>query len=419
MFALQQKETTITGNYWRLNACLNTTATHGRSCGTNLVVFAIEEAEPRFETLTDGFIGLAPSSKQANTASSYNMLDQMVEHGMITKKQFGVHTRMRNSTEDPSQFRFGGYNEELFKSGHAQQWIKTVDNESWMIEIAKVGFTSFMAYNETIKALIDPGYPFIALPLDDFNEFKDKLSEIDETHPVECEALDWCFFQKPCVDIIPDMLDMTFTLPTEIANIGDTYRVPPRTYLYDEYEENSGKSFCHLGVIGQKQSDNEHVILGATFMEHFYVTYDATDPEQLRIGISYELNNVNDALRAEIIFASILLAIIVLVLSAIFTYMCVKREQRRKQHEAREYIKKQRMMCLDEDEEEVEEEKKSHEQKSKRPARGALDDDELETTDPNSFLKPSKGGALDDSDDDDDNRSLFMTENEKAIGSLL
>ena len=215
------------------------------------------------------------------------------------------------------------------------------------------------------------------------------------------------------------MIDMTFTLPTEIANIGDTYRVPPRTYLYDEYEENSGKSFCHLGVIGQKQSDNEHVILGATFMEHFYVTYDATDPEQLRIGISYELNNVNDALRAEIIFASILLAIIVLVLSAIFTYMCVKREQRRKQHEAREYIKKQRMMCLDEDEEEVEEEKKSHEQKSKRPARGALDDDELDTTDPNSFLKPSKGGALDDSDDDDDNRSLFMTENEKAIGSLL
>ena len=63
-----------------------------------------------------------------------------------------------------------------------------------MIEIAKVGFTSFLAYNETIKALIDPGYPFIALPLDDFNEFKDKLSEIDETHPVECEALDWCFF---------------------------------------------------------------------------------------------------------------------------------------------------------------------------------------------------------------------------------
>ena len=110
---------------------------------------------------------------------------------MIAKKQFGVHTRMRNSTYDSSQFRFGGYNEELFKKGHAQQWINTVSNDSWMIEIARAGLSSFIAYNSTIKALIDPGFPFIAMPLDDFEEFKNAISE---DYPVDCNSTDWCMF---------------------------------------------------------------------------------------------------------------------------------------------------------------------------------------------------------------------------------
>ena len=75
------------------------------------------------------------------------------------------------------------------------------------------------------------------------------------------------------------MIDMHFQFLSEVDGIPNTYRIPPRTYLYDEFEEHSGKSLCHLGVIGQKQSDQEHVVLGATFMTHFYVTYDATDPE--------------------------------------------------------------------------------------------------------------------------------------------
>ena len=83
MYALQLQDTKITGNYWELNACLNTTATQGRSCATDLKVFAIEEAEPKFTLFADGFIGLAPTAqKTAATAngdqeivSSYNMLD--------------------------------------------------------------------------------------------------------------------------------------------------------------------------------------------------------------------------------------------------------------------------------------------------------------------------------------------------------
>ena len=42
----------------------------------------------------------------------------MYKHQMISKKVFGFHTHMWNSTEDPSVVRFGGYHEDLFGKGH-------------------------------------------------------------------------------------------------------------------------------------------------------------------------------------------------------------------------------------------------------------------------------------------------------------
>ena len=56
-------------------------------------------------------------------------------HHLLTKKQFGVHTHLWNSTEDPSQIRFGGYNEELFKAGHKQVWLDTLNKTTWIVEV--------------------------------------------------------------------------------------------------------------------------------------------------------------------------------------------------------------------------------------------------------------------------------------------
>ena len=47
---------------------------------------------------------------------------------------------MYNSTEDPSQIRFGGYNEELFKEGHKQAWMKTMSKLSWVVKFSNAGF---------------------------------------------------------------------------------------------------------------------------------------------------------------------------------------------------------------------------------------------------------------------------------------
>ena len=69
-----------------------------------------------------------------------NFLQQMHDRGMIAEKTFGVHTRLYNSTEDPSQIRFGGYNKELFKEGHKQAWLKTESKLSWVVKFSNAGF---------------------------------------------------------------------------------------------------------------------------------------------------------------------------------------------------------------------------------------------------------------------------------------
>ena len=75
----------VEGHWWMLNACFNTTTD---ACATNLIVYAIQKAKPWFNTLGDGYFGLAPSSAVVGDLddSSNNILEQMYFHSMITKK---------------------------------------------------------------------------------------------------------------------------------------------------------------------------------------------------------------------------------------------------------------------------------------------------------------------------------------------
>ena len=62
--------------------------------------------------------------------------------------------------------------------------------------------------------------------------------------------------------------------------------MPPKSFLYDDIDEKTNMTICHLGIVSQVRNDMDHWILGQSFMENFYVTYDATDPKQLQIGLS-------------------------------------------------------------------------------------------------------------------------------------
>ena len=119
----------VKGHYWMTNTCLNSTTA---ACATSMLVFAIQEASPNILTLGDGYMGLAPGIGDL-ADSQNNLLEQMFKHGMISKKQFGVHTHMWNSTDDPSMIRFGGYDETSFKKRHRQVWLNTLNSTTWEI----------------------------------------------------------------------------------------------------------------------------------------------------------------------------------------------------------------------------------------------------------------------------------------------
>ena len=215
-----------------------------------------------------------------------NALDQIHDRGMIGKKMLGFHTHMYNSNEAPSEMRLGGYNEELFKKGHEQVWLNTTDTMSWEVKFNSVDFHRENVYND-MHALIDPGYPFIGMPFHEFETFKEVLADKFPDHPIDCETEDWCHFGVPCDDIRKDMPDLKFSFPIEHHLLSTAvYTVRSDSFLFKNIEEDTESETCHLMIVPQKFSEFDHFILGQVFMENFYVTYDATNPDQLRVGIS-------------------------------------------------------------------------------------------------------------------------------------
>jgi len=49
-----------------------------------------------------------------------------------------------------------------------------------------------------MSALIDPGYPFIAMPYSAFEIFKKDVMEAYPDEPVTCTNMAWCYFFTPC-----------------------------------------------------------------------------------------------------------------------------------------------------------------------------------------------------------------------------
>jgi len=82
---------------------------------------------------------------------------------------------MREEDERNSTIRFGGYDETLLEKGHNVVFINTLDNKSWKLPLLQVDFASDNFLGTSTEAIINPGYPFIAAPLAEFNKFKDDL----------------------------------------------------------------------------------------------------------------------------------------------------------------------------------------------------------------------------------------------------
>ena len=64
-----------------------------------------------------------------------------------------------------------------------------------------------------------------------------------------------------------------------------TYEIPASSYTADG-KDYAGDNICNLYIIGQSFSDVSYWTLGESFLKHHYVTYDASDSSQPRVGLA-------------------------------------------------------------------------------------------------------------------------------------
>ena len=138
-------------------------------CLLNFEVFAINATKPFLSPNGDGYMGLGLGDSLGDK-NEYSILSQMKKHGLIDKKVFSVFTQMQDQTELPSQIRFGAANDNLFE-GTELHWINTLNENSWKVKMSQVDFGVQDILRKESVALMNPSFPFIAAPFDDYKLF--------------------------------------------------------------------------------------------------------------------------------------------------------------------------------------------------------------------------------------------------------
>ena len=189
---------------------------------------------------------------------------------------------MKNNTDARSQIRFGGFNEDLFVDKHSLQWIPTTSPSSWKIVVHSINFNGDDVLQESSTALINPGFPYIAAPFTEFKRFKTDLKYAHATLKCEEESNGLCYFKKTCQSLADRLPPLIFTLGPETRK--QEYTVPASSFLFTDPIH---ADRCYLGVLGQSFNDMDYWVLGGSFLQNYYVAFDASRDEPY-VGITLE-----------------------------------------------------------------------------------------------------------------------------------
>ena len=90
-----------------------------------------------------------------------------------------------------------------------------------------------------------------------------------------------------CEKVVDKLKPLVFTLGE--GDEAQTYEVPPSQYMIEEYDKRMDFTTCHLAVIGQVYMEQlDHWILGESFMQGFYIAFNADDNDSPKVGLSQE-----------------------------------------------------------------------------------------------------------------------------------
>merc|ERR1712226_174726 len=116
------------------------------------------------------------------------------------------------------------------------------------------------------------------------------------------------------------------------------FSVPPESFLFNEDDLKESGSTCHLAIVGQDYIDIDYWVLGDTFLQNYYVVFNAEGDSHPRVGITLEKGSlgtigVNDHMTLVLVIAITMVVLLVGIFCAlIILYLCKKREKKRGKH---------------------------------------------------------------------------------------
>ena len=271
---LHYKDTFVQGRYYETQVCVE----GDLNCGNNFQIFVVDEANPPMDMPYEGVIGFglweAIGDKKSN-----NSLTQLVEQNYIASASFGVYTGTDSSTLS-SQIRLGGSNERLFASGWTEPiWFETTGKNEWTIEVQQLRFWNIGYDQFNVEVLINPGYEYIAAPMSDWIKFREDLeAKYDD---VTCQEYQCYINDHSCENIHSDIGYLQLFIDAQ-----HSYEIPSTSYVKSGYNNLTDENICWIKVIGQPTPAIDYWILGGSFLTNHYISYDASDSDQPKIGLT-------------------------------------------------------------------------------------------------------------------------------------
>ena len=110
----------------------------------------------------------------------------------------------------------------------------------------QMGGDSDFHLNE-FKALIEPGYQYIAAPYNDYLMFENELRE-DFGEDINCTSYNWCYIMKSCEDAGIGDLEIFMSSDDLIDHTGFT--IPSSSFTETTYDNIISREICNVYVVG-------------------------------------------------------------------------------------------------------------------------------------------------------------------------
>ena len=141
---------------------------------------------------------------------------------------------------------------------------------------------------------MNPAYPWIYLPPQDFTKFLTKFNEKHKIYNLQCqENYGECRFEQSCDDVKQYKLDLDlkFLLTDEHNGQQRMYEIVlPDDLMYingTRFSDRRKDRACFLPIFRQQSLGDDTIILGSIMMSQYYVVYDASfkNSQNLLVGI--------------------------------------------------------------------------------------------------------------------------------------